>query len=225
MHLIGRRGGYMGFFRRVIPILAGMVVLLLIPLPARSQAGSDSVIVNYDSIQDARMDRMDWRTDSLGGVTDELENRLEKAEEQSVLQRERLKLLEKEIEDARRSSREYQARLRRFLWVSGTVIIFLLGLTFLILLMFGMKTRQLLERFKRNQQKVREELSGEISNQETVLMSAISAHDQRVKDDLKLESRKLRRRIKSEKKATEKDTRKLIKKRMRKLRPGKGKSS
>ena len=221
--------------------LTGTVIMMMLPIEGWSREGVDSVQVNYDSIQDARIDRMEWRNgrrfrimgeeqekqqgkvDSIKGAVSDLEIRLQELEEESLFQKEQLEILEKELDETRRISGEYRRRLQHFLWVSGIVILLLLGLTVLILLMFGMKTRQLLERFKRNQQQVSEELSGEISNREAVLMAAISAHDQRVKNDLKLQRRELRQKMKAETKAAEKDTRKRIKKAIRKLRSGRRK--
>ena len=98
-------------------------------------------------------------------------------------------------------------------------------MTFLILLLYGVQTRQRLERVKKDQNQVRNELSEEISSQEAIIMAALSARDQKANEELKLMGRDLRRRMKTQKKAAEKNTRKRIKKAIRKLGAGKTKPS
>jgi hypothetical protein len=223
--------------------LSGSVILIFLSLPGWSRDDVDTTGVNYDSIQDQRMDRMEWRNghrfriigeeqekqqgklDTIGSAVGDIEIQLEELERESLIQKERMEFLEKELDKASRSSGEYRRKLNHFLWVSGTVILLLVGMTFLILLLYGMKTRQLLERAKKDQKQVKNELSEEISNQEAIFMAALSARDQKANEELKLMGRDLRRRMKTEKKAAEKNTRKRIKKAIRKLGAGKTKPS
>jgi hypothetical protein len=162
----------------LVPLL--QVALAMISIPAWSQFGADSSRAGYDSIQDARMERMEWRTnrrfnlleevlkgdrealDSMGLAMKSLRQQLEHLGQQGQVRSEKLSMLEEELESSRRAAQQYRDSLRRFLWISGMLIVLLIGLSFLILLLFGMKTRHLVERLRWKQKQVNRELAGEL---------------------------------------------------------------
>ena len=157
--------------------LAWMAVLCLIPLLSWSQVPEDSLKENRDSIQDARMDRMERRTerrldqvegdqetfdgsiDSIGVILDSFRHHLEWLDLEEQSQSEKLLLLGEELEATRESSRIYLERLKVILWISGIVILVMLSASFVILLIYGLKTRHLLYRLRWKQKQIRKELT------------------------------------------------------------------
>ena len=114
--------------------------------------------INYDSIQDVRTNQLERRVDrrldqiegeqveavesldSMGLILEDLLNHLEHLEQDRQLQSERLSLLQDEIEHSRESSQEYRKGLQRILWIVGSVLLILLVASFLVLLLFSLKT-------------------------------------------------------------------------------------
>jgi hypothetical protein len=198
------------------PVILAPVILMalaMMPLPAWSQFQADTIRERYDSIQDARMERMEWRSnrrfnrleevqqaqrealDSMALVTEGLRQQLEHLERRGQIQSEKLSMLEEELESSRRSSLEYRDSLQRFLWVSGMLILLLIGLSFLILLLFGMKTRHLVERLRWKQKQVNRELAGEIEHQEKLFFGALQAQKDSLQGELKAHKRESKRTI------------------------------
>jgi hypothetical protein len=185
------------------PVILAPVILMalaMMPLPAWSQFQADTIRERYDSIQDARMERMEWRSnrrfnrleevqqaqrealDSMALVTEGLRQQLEHLEHRGQIQSEKLSL-------------EYRDSLQRFLWVSGMLILLLIGLSFLILLLFGMKTRHLVERLRWKQKQVNRELAGEIEHQEKLFFGALQAQKDSLQGELKAHKRESKRTI------------------------------
>lgn len=221
-------------------LILWMGIFLLVPRPASGQAAGDSVRLDYDSIQDARMDRMDWRTDrrferiegdqdllggsvdTMGIILDSFRHHLERLDVEKQSQSEKLLLLGEELEATRESSRIYQEKLKVTLWISGMIILVLLSASFLVLLLYGLKTRQLLDRFRWKQKQIRKDLSGQIETQEELFLRALSVQDQKLRAELRTQKSAVK---KAARKMARKTSRKTVMEAIRKFKLKKRKGS
>ncbi len=188
-------------------------LLILIPQQGWSQVPADSVKSSYDSLQDARTERLEWRTgrqleqlerarelsqsalDSMELMIGNLRQQAVDREVESQVLSEKLSLLGEELERTSESSRRYRKQLHQTLWITGSVLLALLVASFLIVFLYGVNTRHLLKRFRWKQKQVRKQLSAEISSQEELFLDALSQQYLQVKGELKTHRKKLRKEI------------------------------
>ena len=186
------------------------MVFLISSLPR--SAGQDSITA-YDSLQDARVERLEWNTGKqlrqLQGIQDQavasidslerfitgLQHQLISLEEDNQLMSERLSLLMGELESTRASTFRYRKQLHQTLWISGSVLLFLILASFIYLLLYEVNTRQLLERYRLKQKRVRQQLSSEVKSQEKQLLDALSQQYREVKQELKAQRKKVRKAV------------------------------
>jgi hypothetical protein len=183
---------------------------------------ADSVQAVRDSLQDARMDRMerlDNRTEKhlyqLDGeqllqdqTIDSLATELDRVREELKLlamdrehQAEQLEILGEELEQTIETSRINHSRLRNSLWISGTVAFLLLLASFLILFVYGHNTRQLLGRLRKRQNRLRKMVTQDMERQEEVFMDALSSQHIRIRTEMKQQRKELKAEIRKQKKA------------------------
>jgi hypothetical protein len=159
---------------------AWLVALLMIPRMAWPQTLQDTAWAIRDSILDARMDRLEWQAnrrmelmqervdetrfqiDSIVPVLEQLHRDLTRLEQEKLAQSEMIRGLGVELEASRASSERYRERLQRTLWLSATVLLTLLFAVFIILLLYSLKTRHLLDRLNWRLEQVRKELWGQM---------------------------------------------------------------
>ena len=180
--------------RRTFKILLYFSIFLLpVPQIAMGQVTGDSTTIDLDSIQDARMDRMEWQTgrqvnrlnegqarqdaalDSADQVLDALREKVSRLDRDRESQSEQLRQLEEELARTSEASRMYQEKLRNAVWISGTFLLLLLIASFLVLFVYGLKTRHLMERFRDKLKRLGRELRGELKSQKKTLRSEIKS--------------------------------------------------
>jgi len=201
-------------------ILAQILIMLMVPLLVWSQTRQDSMEINYDSIQDVRINQLERRLDrrmdqiegeqveavesldSMGLILEDLLNHLEHLEQDRQMQSERLSLIQDEIEHSRKSSQEYRKSLHRILWIAGSVILILLVASFLVLLLFSLKTRSLTERLKWNQKRFGDELK---------------TLNIRIQREMQLQKKALKKESRIRKKSVRKTTRIELQKKLKSL--------
>ena len=168
--------------------------------------------INYDSIQDLRTNQLERRVerrldqiegeqveaveslDSLGLILEDLLNHLEHLDQDRLLQSERLSLLQDEIEHSRESSLEYRKGLQRILWIVGSVMLILLVASFLVLLLFSLKNRSLLDRLNWRQKR----FSSELKKQKKELQSALRSQKKEFRKESIIRKRSIRKRTRKE---------------------------
>jgi len=138
--------------------------------------------------------------DSIERLVTGLQHQLISQEEDNQLLSERLTMLMGELESTRESTFRYRKQLHQTLWISGSVLLFLILAGFIYLLLYEVNTRQLLERFRIKQKRVRKQLSSEISNQEELLLDALSRQYHTVRQELKAQRKKVRKAMKNKRK-------------------------
>jgi len=173
--------------------------------------------INYDSIQDVRTNQLERRVDrrmdqlegeqmdngesldSMGLILEDLLNHMEHLERDKQFQSEQLSLLQDEIEHSQEASRQYRKGLQRVLWIVGSVILILLSTSFLVLLLFSLKTRSLMDRLKWKQKR---------------LGSELKAQKKEVRRAMRSQKMEIRKGARVKKKSVRKITRKEIQKKL-----------
>ena len=219
-----------------------MCIVVFLPAIVYSQEISDSAQTVRDSLQDARMDRIEWQADrrmdrfdedqarqdgsldSMGTGLELLLDQVEKLDRDGSFQAEQLEQLEEELERMAEASRAYQDRLRNTLWISASFLLLLLIVSFLILYVYGLNTRVLLDRFRRRQKQWRKSLSQDMDRQEEVFLDALSSQNVRIKEEMKRQRKELRAEIRSESRAARKKALKAVAKSFKGLKIKKKKS-
>jgi len=165
-------------------ILCWIFCLFLMAVAARSQSRVDSFYTPYDSIQDLKRQRAEraWArqiqgiaeqlaesarlNDSLAGEVGSLTGRIGALEGENNKLKGEVGELEVLLEERTRESDHYRQRLQTILWITGALLLLLLLGSFLFLLQYSLRTRQLVRtvraRLKRLQKAVKrqqEELS------------------------------------------------------------------
>lgn len=206
----------------------GSLFLSCIPgLPA--QVRDDTVPAGYDSLQDARVNRMEqridrriyrmeenqedasFRIDSLERMLEALVRQIQQLEKENEVQDEALDgltaglgRLTGEVGRQEEAARLYRAKYRRLLgWSTGGILL-LLSAGFVFLLVFSIRTRQLLKtkirgvmegtdtalnRIKRKQKKFREKLLARVEADHRALRSRIRAQRKAVRRTARKEVR------------------------------------
>lgn len=193
-------------------ILVQMLIMLTAPLLVWSQTRQDSMEINYDSIQDVRTNQLERRVDrrldqiegeqeetvesldSMGLILEDLLNHLNHLEQDRQLQSERLSLLKDEIEHSRESSQEYRKGLQRILWIAGSVMLILLVASFLVLLLFSIKNRSLMDRLNWNQKR----FSSKLKSQKKEFKNALQSQKKELRKESRIRKRSVRKMTRKE---------------------------
>jgi hypothetical protein len=88
-------------------------------------------------------------SDSLAMELGLMEKRLEQLQKEHLNMDDQIRAQGKQLEDTSAESRDYRQKLQSSLWVAGTILLILLISSFVILLIYSLKTRWLLENLKR----------------------------------------------------------------------------
>lgn len=186
-----------------------LIIALLSSLPVDSMARSpsDSTMLDRDSIQDARMDRIErsasrtsdrvdgtlklltTETDSLDREMTVLKEQVEKLDREKQSLDKGLQQVTRELEILHESSTIFRERLQLSLWLSSAILLLLLSASFAILRIYGIRTRHLMDLFGAKQRQDKKELSRRIANQEDRFMGALKALKRRFKMELRKRNR------------------------------------
>lgn len=205
----------MFFFRR-----SGIEILLLflagtgiLSSPLRAQSSPDSLRTRYDSLQDVRSSRFEHSVrrqfnrvdesqvtlqemiDSVRLVMEEVLVRLDRMEDQQQSLSQTITRNQEAFSGWRESSMVYRQRLHRWLWMTGSAMFILIVSVFLFLLIFSLRTRNLLEKVMLKQQQIlirQKEMGDEARGMEKGIRKEILARDRKVRKKIKVVREEIR---------------------------------
>ena len=179
------------------------------------------VSVDYDSLQDVRVDRIEqridrriwqmeetqegasYRIDSLEGMLDAMFRHIQRLERDNEVREKEIVRLTSEISRQEEAASLYRERYRRLFWWSTSLTLLLLMAGFVFLLVFSIHTRQLLTK------KIRGIMEGTDMALIT-LKKKQKKFSEKLLARVKADNRALRSRIKSQRKAVRRTARKEV---------------
>jgi DNA repair exonuclease SbcCD ATPase subunit len=220
----------------------GVLTCLSCGFSLTGQQPEDSLTVDYDSLQDVRVDRLEWwfsrsmeqldrarsesdrEIDSLRGVLQGVRHLNRELGLQNSQQFAQIEELEETANRQQQAFTAYRGRLHTTLWVTGSILLALLFASFLFLLLRSERTRHLLAKLRGEFKVHRKEYRRELKARSLQQRKELKAQRKELKaqqKELKAQQKELKvqqKELKVQHKVQHKEHQRELKKRFNQLR-------